>query len=215
MSPQAIRRRQPRVTSLEQAASTIFALTTLLPFLIFVWILDSVDGIKYPRAQVGLGLSLLISLLGFVVLRITMRRTSEVLRLLVRAEHGLEPSPHSDPPSGGAGVADSSREAPHAGTSHTTASAATDSAPAIGSIRELREAAEVVLRRWKREAEPLIGRPVVVSVVNLEAPESGTLVRITDDGLILEQDGLEFGVLWRLVVSVRSAEAAEAETTPV
>jgi hypothetical protein len=77
-----------------------------------------------------------------------------------------------------------------------------DTAPAVGSIKELRDAAQMVARRWRREAEPLTGLAVLVSVANMERPETGTLVRLTDDGMVLEQDGMEFGVLWRFVTSI-------------
>src|SRR2546428_5554335 len=87
------RPRQARGRSLQQAAGTIFVLTAVLPFLIFVWILYTLDAIDDTRAQIGLGLSLLISILGFSVLRTTMRRTSDALKLLVRAESEPAASP--------------------------------------------------------------------------------------------------------------------------
>ncbi len=64
---------------------------------------------------------------------------------------------------------------------------------------------EAVVRRWRRQAEGLIGQRVIVSVVNFDTPETGTLFRVTEDGLILEQDGQEFGVLWRLVTALDAA----------
>lgn len=203
MSDKAARPRHAQARSLEQAASTIFVLTALLPLLIFVYILFTLDVLQNPRVQLGLGLSLAISVLGFSVLRTVMRRTSEVLQLLVRAEpQAVSPAPRPTAPAEHEPQRQPAASARVKGAASSTAAA--DSAPAIGSIRELRDAADAVARRWKREAEPLIGRPVRVSVAHLEQPEVGTIARVTADGLVLEQDGQEFGVLWRLVSSIEA-----------
>jgi hypothetical protein len=195
------RSRTASLTTLEQAASTIFALTALLPFLIFVWIVYALGAILDLRAQVALVLSLTVSVLGFVVLRIMMRRTSSVLHLLVRdatPERTRKTIPDAvtagadlPPPPPSPRIARAERSLPEV-----------DVAPAVGSIRELRDAAEAVMRRAKREAERLVNRPVLVAVINADRPEAGMLTRVTDVGLVLEQEGLEFGVVWRLVASV-------------
>lgn len=208
MSDKVASPRHAQARSLEQAASTIFVLTALLPLLIFVYILFTLDVLQNPRVQLGLGLSLAISVLGFSVLRTVMRRTSEVLQLLVRAEpQGAPPAPRPTAPAQHEPQRQPAASARVKGAASSTAAA--DSAPAIGSIRELRDAADAVVRRWKREAEPLIGCPVRVSVAHLEQPEVGTLARVTADGLVLEQDRQEFGVLWRLVSSIEADPSTE------
>lgn len=214
MSDKAASPRHAQARSLEQAASTIFVLTALLPLLIFVYILFTLDVLQNPRVQLGLGLSLAISVLGFSVLRTVMRRTSEVLQLLVRAEpQGAPPAPRPAAPAEHEPQRQPAASARVKGAASSTAAA--DSAPAIGSIRELRDAADAVARRWKREAEPLIGRPVRVSVAHLDQPEVGTIARLTADGLVLEQDGQEFGVLWRLVSSIEADPVVEDAGPPV
>ena len=251
MSPTRSPSRQAKASSLQQAASTVFVLTAVLPLLVFVWILHTLDAMRALHVQLGLALSLAISLLGFTILRIIMRRTSDVLQLLVRAEPpartpaaqrstAAAPKPGATGPSATApgapgdalrspvtppptaSVGDAQRVAATAPTSSVPAESepvrppaaplrviratawvgAPDAAPAVGSIMELRDAAQAVARRWRREAEPLIGLAVLVSVVNLERPETGTLTRVTDDGMVLEQDGMEYGVLWRLVTAI-------------
>lgn len=196
----------------------IFALTALLPILIFVWVLYELDAVKDSRAQLGIGLSLLVSVLGFVVLRIMMRRTSEVLQLLVRAEVRQRPEPArpaAAPAASPDGRPEATREperpmpAP-ARASRGSSSSAVENAPAIGAIQELRDAAEVVVRRMRQEAEPLLGRAVRVSVVNFDEPEIGILARVSDIGLVLEREGAEFGVMWRLITAVELDPAVAA-----
>jgi hypothetical protein len=204
MSSNGFHRREA-VRSLQQAASTIFVLMGLMPFLVFVylaWILNVMNDL---RVQLGLAAALAISMLGFAVLLSTMRKTSHVLQLLIRTEtrvaaarstDALPPAPARREPRASTGPVKAMHSAKSA------AAAADDLAPAIGSIKELRDATEAVGRRWKGEAERLMGRAVRVGVANLDQPETGILTRTTDDGLVLEQGGQEFGVLWRFVSSV-------------
>lgn len=213
MSPTAAKPRRSQGTSLQQAASMIFALTALLPILIFVWILYTLDAIYDSRAQLGIGLSLLVSILGFTVLRVTMRRTSEVLQLLVRAEararSAAAPAAAVAPTDG---PAEPSHTAERPPTSRAARSASqAESAPAIGAISELRDAAEMVIRRLRQETEPLLGRAVRVAVVNFDEPEIGILARVSEIGLVLEREGAEFGVMWRLITSVELDPSVAAE----
>jgi hypothetical protein len=199
--------RQASTKSLKQAASTIFVLTTLLPFLIFVWIIYSLNAMQNLRVQIGLALALLVSILGFTVLRNVMAHTSEVLQLLMRAESRDVATAPRGP------VASSRAGATVAGNPVPLVSAATsgrstpprESEPAIGTIRELQDATTVVAHLWRRHAEPLIGLPILVSLSNVDEPDTGTLSRITDDGLVLQRDGAEFGVLWRLITAIETA----------
>jgi hypothetical protein len=206
MSGNGSSRRHARTTNLQQAASTIFVLTALLPLLIFVWILYVLDAMQDVRVQVGLGLSLLVSMLGFTVLRVTMRRTAEVLQLLVRAE--ARPSTTAAPATPPAAPAPPRAE-------HRSAGHAVDVAPAIGAIQELRDAADAVIGRWRREAEVLLGRPVMVRVENLDQPECGILARVSEIGIVLEQEGREFGVMWKLIASIELDPVIEPAAQPV
>ena len=212
MSGEGFRRREA-VRSLQQAASTIFVLMGLMPFLVFVYLAFVLDVMNDLRVQLGLAAALSISMLGFAVLLSTMRKTSHVLQLLIRTETRAVAARVSAP------IRRAEPSAPAVRVANSTRSAeavADDLAPAIGSIRELRDAAEAVGRRWEAEAQQLIGRPVRVGVANMDEPETGILVRTTDDGLVLEQGGQEFGVLWRFVSSVELWGSADpAAETPV
>lgn len=217
MSRNGYRRRESPARSLQQAASTIFVLMALIPFLIFVWIAFALNALQDVRVQIGLTLALVMSLLGFAVLIVTMRRTATVLRLLVRADAARQMFPDAPtPPTAGPGPLPERRATGPVKAAASTRAPSVDMAPAIGSIRELREATEVVGRRWKDEAERLMGRAVRVSVVNFEQPEIGVISRVTDDGLILEHAGQELGVLWRFVARIElyaDPEAAGADAT--
>ncbi|MBI2218431.1 MAG: hypothetical protein HYU51_14150 [Candidatus Rokubacteria bacterium] len=230
MSGSGSSRRHARRTNLQQAASTIFVLTALLPLLIFVWIIYVLDAMHDVRVQVGLGLSLLVSMLGFAILRITMRRTSEVLQLLVRAEARPAVRPAADIPAGapaaGQGAvrppadrqpsaASAPATPPAARAERKSAGHSVDVAPAIGAIQELHDAAEAVIRRWRREAEVLLGRPVMVHVENLDQPECGILARVSEVGIVLEQEGQEFGVMWKLIASIELDPLIEPAAQPV
>ena len=68
-----MRSSRSKAQSLQQAASTIFVLMGLLPFLIFVYLVVMLNGMQNWRVQLGLGIALAFSLLGFSVLVSTMR----------------------------------------------------------------------------------------------------------------------------------------------
>ena len=219
-----------RTRSLQQAASIVFVLTTVLPLLIFVWVLHSLDAMGHLHAQIGIVLSLVIAMLGFAILRTVMRRASDALHALVRAtahdgpvvrvgpRDATPPQPASHPaPSPTDYVPAPPPPSPGpASVPHPVSASATlseddeESAPAIGSIQELHDAVIAVARQWRREAEPLIGRPVLVYAKNFGDPETGTLVRVTDDGLVLDNNGSEFGVLWRFVSAIEENSRAQA-----
>lgn len=211
--------RREAARSLQQAASTIFVLMGLMPFLIFLYVAHLLGAINDLRVQLALALALAISMLGFAVLLSTMRKTSAALQMLVKAEMPRSAAPRAPgatadaPPAAAPKTAErtSSGPMPMGASTKASAAAAADVAPAIGQIKELRDAAEAVGRRWRTEAERLMGRAVRVGVQNFDQPETGILSRITDDGLILEQAGQEFGVLWRFVSSIELFAAEDPE----
>jgi signal transduction histidine kinase len=67
-----------RTVRLREAASTIFALVTLVPFLVLVYFLHRYDALREPEAQIGLLLALALAILGFVLLQQTMARVSRL-----------------------------------------------------------------------------------------------------------------------------------------
>jgi len=75
----------PRPNSLQQAASAVFAVTTVVPLLIFVWTLHRLGSLSRLQSQVGLGLALGIALLGYYIFRRLMGQMSDLIRGLGRA----------------------------------------------------------------------------------------------------------------------------------
>ena len=155
-----MRRSRPKAQSLQQAASTIFVLMGLLPFLIFVYLVMMLNGMHDWRVQLGLGIALAFTLLGFSVLVSTMRRTSLVLQLLMRTEARapapLPLPPSSEAPSGADGAARpvtmTATGAHGKAVAHARKAGAVEIPPALGAIKELQDATALVGRRWREEA---------------------------------------------------------------
>ncbi len=80
-SPEPTRVRT-RSKTLRQAASAMFAFTTIVPLMILVWTLHRLDALSELRSQVGLGLALAIALLGFYIFRQLMGRMSDLIQAL-------------------------------------------------------------------------------------------------------------------------------------
>ena len=156
--------------SLQQAASVLFVLMAVLPLLIFTWLLYRLDALGRYEAQVGLAVSLVLALAGFVIFRNLMAQVSDFVRVMSRAaassERGGGPPP----------------------------SVPLVAAPGIGSIAELADLTATMGAMWAREAAPHVGHRVVVSVVRASEPLSGMLTEVTSDGLIVERDGAEVAI---------------------
>ena len=80
-----------RPGGLRRAADAIFALMSLLPLLLFVFFMWHFGRLGETTAQVGVLLALLVSLLGFVILRQVMDRISERIFDLNRVVEGKAP----------------------------------------------------------------------------------------------------------------------------
>src|SRR5947208_5254918 len=78
-------RPQTRSNTLRQAASAVFALTAILPLLLFVWTVHSLGALSRLQAHLGLGLALAVALLGFWVFRRLMGQMSDLILALRRA----------------------------------------------------------------------------------------------------------------------------------
>ena len=175
-----------RAKSLQQAASTIFVVTAVMPLLVFMWTLHTVGALHRQAAQVGLALSLVFALLGFFVLRATMRRLTEFTRALTNV---TEPS------------AQALQQAPRV---EQIAERATDTAPAVGPISEFGELTTVIASLWSREAFPLLGRPVVVSIARESEPLAGTLKEVNQTGLLLDQNGQDLAVSYQRITAIEA-----------
>src|SRR3989454_987470 len=80
-------------SSLQQAASVVFAVTTVVPLLVFVWTLHRLGALSDVQSQVGLGLALGIALLGFYIFRRLMGRMSQLIHGLGRVvQQGMRPA---------------------------------------------------------------------------------------------------------------------------
>ncbi len=84
--------------------------------------------------------------------------------------------------------------------------------PGMGRITELKpvdsRAPSDLDSMWRAEAEPLLGKRVLVAVRNTPDPMKGILAQVTDNGLILDQNGTRVGISYTRV------SAIEADTTP-
>ena len=171
-----------RSQTLLQAASTVFVLTTVLPLLIFTWTLYSLGSLGRDGAQIGLGLSLLISLTGFAVLRAIMGRLTELSRGIGRAAG--EPGAPSRP---------------------QPADPLAAITPGIGPIDEFDEMAATMSALWRREAVAHVGHQVVVSLVRGGEPMPCTLQELTPSGLVLNQNGEEVRIAYQHIAGIEPA----------
>lgn len=224
-----------RPNSLQQAASAVFAVTTVVPLLIFVWTLHRLGSLSRLQSQVGLGLALGIALLGYYIFRRLMGQMSELIRGLGRAvERGSRPAAdgrlaaaaqerapglvaeYKSPLAAQAHTAPSaSAPRPAPAQPHTvtaappavvtppvvaapvTAAAATveieaprsQSIPGLGMIQEVDDLSRAMAKLWMGEAIVYKDRRVAVSIMNSRVPITGTLVEVTAEGLLVDQDG--------------------------
>jgi hypothetical protein len=173
---------RPKTRTLQDAASVVFALTAVLPLLIFAYTLYSLHVIERLQAQVCLALALAVALSGFLVSRAMVTRLSRFIR-----------------------------------AAYTTGERAEDTAaalsslrvetriPGIGVIQEFGEFADMfehLTMVWRAEAEPHVGRRVLVSVRNSPQPIEGILVQVTDEGVLVDQGGAHIAVSYRRMSAI-------------
>ena len=178
---------RPKGQSLKQAASVVFALTAVLPLLIFAYTLYVLEVVGKPQAQINLALAVAVSLVGFGIFRLTVSRMAGLLRAVGDAEEG---GPHAS--DGSPGTVDVA-------------------VPGLGTIQEFWEVAGVFdhLRDvWKAEATPHLGRHVVVSVRNSPHPVAGRLEEVTDDGVLLDDHGRRVGVSYPRISAIEPTPSA-------
>ncbi len=247
-----------RSTTLRQAASAVFALTAIVPLLLFVWTVHYLGALSTLQAQVGLGLGLAVALLGFYIFQRLMAQMSDLIVALRRVVEFGERSGAgarvsagapgaSVPPAAGAwGTAVASpapaplrlaaEPAALGGAEHVAAqdasatpapppasrptstpaaervsqrAAETHTVPGLGAIQEVHDLSRAMAVLWQAEAAVYKGRRVAISVLNSPQPIIGTLIELTDDGLLLETDSSE-----RLAVSYNRISAIDTEESP-
>src|SRR5260370_6268951 len=77
-----------RTYTLRNAASIVFALTAVIPLLLFTYTLYALNQLKLTEAQMGLGVALACALVGLFIFSNLMARLSEVLRYLEEQQDG-------------------------------------------------------------------------------------------------------------------------------
>ena len=70
---------------LREAASTIFALTAILPLLVFVYFMWRFERLESTEAQAGIFCALVLALLGYVLFRRLTQRVADLGRALGQA----------------------------------------------------------------------------------------------------------------------------------
>jgi len=86
--------------------------------------------------------------------------------------------------------------------------------PGLGRITELKPADGAAALSdldlmWRAEAEPLVGKRVLVAVRNTSEPIKGVLSQVTEDGVILDQSGSTFGISYTRVSAIEADTARE------
>jgi hypothetical protein len=199
-----------RPNTLRQAASAVFALTAIVPLLIFVWAVHHLDGLSVLQAQVALGLALAVALVGYFIFRGLMGRMSDLILSLGRAMELRErsgvgarasaeaPRPTVEPAAAaGPWAAPSPTRAPGPPAATWAAEHADVTAPpeethtvtGLGAIREVHDLSRAMGVLWRAEAIAYKGRRVAVSVLSSPRPVIGTLIELTDEGLLVQTDG--------------------------
>lgn len=224
-----------RTYTLRRASSVVFALISVLPLLLFAYTLYALDVLDQNLAQIGLGSALVLSMIGFYIYSVMMSRLSDILRALETDESAQPPAgaiqgpvvtmavepgpsgPMAEGHSAGAPRQDpvptSGRPSPFAGRGRSGAGGRGGLVvPGMGRITELQPTDASALSdldsMWRAEAEPLLSKRVLVAVRNAPDPMKGTLAQVTQDGLILDQNGTRVGISYTRV------SAIEADTTP-
>jgi hypothetical protein len=171
-----VRRETNKPQTLRYAASVVFALVSVIPLLMLTYTLVRLDALHDLQSQIALSLTLLAALTGFGVLRHMVARTSDLFSAVSQAaEQGAAPP----------------------------AVAAKDlEVPGIGPIQEFDQLAEMLWPVSKAKAERFLGQRVVVSVRNSRQPIAGTVLEVTDDGVLLEQPGREVAVSYRRMLAI-------------
>lgn len=202
-----------RTYTLRNAASIVFALTAVIPLLLFTYTLYLLGQLGQFQAQMGLGVALGCALVGLFIFSNLMARLGEVLRFLEE-----QPAPATP-----GGPADAGSAADHAARPGSVASNGPASppwpgpggliVPGLGTITAASRAAsaarqaagvfdEVQKTMWHAEAQQHLGRRVLISVKNAPEPIAGSLAQIAEDGVLLEQDDQRVAVSYLRITNI-------------
>jgi hypothetical protein len=166
-----------RTYTLRNAASIVFALTAVIPLLLFTYTLYSLNQLKLTEAQMGLGVALTCALVGLFIFSNLMGRLSEVLRYL-EEQHDAGARPAAAVP----GPADTAARSAEPASPHAVPAPVHPGGLVIPGLFD-----EVQKTMWQAEAQRHLGRRVLISVKNSTEPIEGSLAQIAEDGVLLEQ----------------------------
>ena len=165
--------------TLQYAASVVFALVAVIPLLMFTYTLVRLNALQDLQNQIALGVTVMAALTGFGILRLMVTRMSNLLYLLYAATRAAEQ-----------------------GAAPASAAARDLTVPGIGPIQEFDQIAEILWSVSKAKAQPYLGQRVLVSVRNSTRPIAGTVLEVTNDGVLLEENGREVGVSYRRISAI-------------
>jgi len=206
-----------RTYTLRNAASIVFALTAVIPLLLFTYTLYALNQLKLTEAQMGLGVALACALVGLFIFSNLMARLSEVLRYLEEQQDsagqtGTTAAASATPGAGG----DAAARPAATGSGNSPAAAVFPGGlliPGLGTITAASRAAsaarqaagvfdEVQKTMWQAEAQRHLGRAVLISVKNSTEPIKGSLSQIADDGVLLEQGDERVAVSYLRITNI-------------
>jgi hypothetical protein len=207
-----------RTYTLRNAASIVFALTAVIPLLLFTYTLYALNQLKLTQAQMGLGVALACALVGLFIFSNLMARLSEVLRYLEEQQDAAARpgTVASTPPASGAvpeAVARPASTAPGSGGPAVPVLPGGLVVPGLGTITAASRAAsaarqaagvfdEVQKTMWQAEAQRHLGRRVLISVKNATEPIEGSLAQIAEDGVLLEQGDERVAVSYLRITNI-------------
>lgn len=205
-----------RTYTLRNAASIVFALTAVIPLLLFTYTLYLLGQLGQFQAQMGLGVALACALVGLFIFSNLMARLAEVLRFLE-----VQPAPAAPP----ADPTEMSSEATRAARPVSVATNGPASppwsgpggllVPGLGTITAASRAAsaarqaagvfdDVQKTMWHAEAQQHLGRRVLISVKNAPEPIAGSLAQIAEDGVLLEQNDQRVAVSYLRITNIEA-----------
>jgi len=206
-----------RTYTLRNAASIVFALTAVIPLLLFTYTLYALNQLKLTEAQMGLGVALACALVGLFIFSNLMARLSEVLRYLEEQQDAAArpATVASTPSTAGAGPEAVERRGVGAPGNGPTVPVYPGGllVPGLGTITAASRAAsaarqaagvfdEVQKTMWQAEAQRHLGRRVLISVKNASEPIEGSLAQIAEDGVLLERGDERVAVSYLRITNI-------------
>ena len=206
-----------RTYTLRNAASIVFALTAVIPLLLFTYTLYALNQLKLTEAQMGLGVALACALVGLFIFSNLMARLSEVLRYLEEQQDAAARPGTVAPTPSTAGAVPEAVERRVVSTPGNGPTAPVYPGgllvPGLGTITAASRAAsaarqaagvfdEVQKTMWQAEAQRHLGRHVLISVKNAPEPIEGSLAQIAEDGVLLERGDERVAVSYLRITNI-------------